>query len=236
MLREIDENIWVCEQPLKYFGLSVGTRMTVIRLVDGKLMVISPIQTDNTIVNRLNEIGEVKYIIAPNLYHYLFASNFKSFYPKAKFWAVPGLESKRPELPIDRVIKDNENNFGDEIEYLFFDGFKTLSLNGPDLLNECVFFHRESQTLILTDTAFHFDEKFPPLTQLVAKTTGGYKKLSPSFLERFATQEKEQVKQSVQKVLNWNFKRVIMAHGSIIETDAKRKFKEGYEWFLGKNL
>jgi hypothetical protein len=51
-----------------------------------------------------------------------------------------------------------------------------------------------------------------------------------------ATQEKEKVEQSVQKVLFWDFRRVIMAHGSLVETDAKRRFKEGYEWFLGKSL
>jgi hypothetical protein len=43
-------------------------------------------------------------------------------------------------------------------------------------------------------------------------------------------------KGNTTKVLNWDFKRVIMAHGSIVEIDAKRRFKEGYEWFLGKSL
>ena len=78
MLREIDRNIWVAEQPLRYFGLSVGTRMTVIRLANSELVVISPIQVDNETIARLNDIGDVSHIIAPNLYHYLFASNFKN--------------------------------------------------------------------------------------------------------------------------------------------------------------
>lgn len=117
-----------------------------------------------------------------------------------------------------------------------FDGFRVFDLNGPSLLNECVFFHRESRTLILTDTAFHFDESFPITTQLVARVIGCYKKLSPSLLERFVTKEIERVKQSVQKVLVWDFNKVIMAHVTIIESDAKRKFREGYEWFLGTSL
>lgn len=236
MLREIDRNIWVGEQPLKYLGLNVDTRMTVIRLTTGELIVISPIQLDNTTTHQLNEIGDVSYIIAPNLYHYLFASKFKAIYPKAKLWAAPGLESKRSELPIDKVISDDETSILDEVEYLLFDGFRVFDLNGPALLNECVFFHQASHTLILTDTAFHFDESFPLTTQLVARVIGGYKKLSPSLLERFATREKEKVKQSVQNVLAWDFRRVIMAHGSIIDNDAKRRFREGYEWFLGISL
>lgn len=236
MLREIDNNIWVEEQPLKYLGLNVGTRMTIIRLKTGELIVISPIQVDNATIHQLNQVGDVSYIIAPNLYHYLFASSFKAFYPKAKLWAAPGLESKRPELSIDQVIRDDGNSLLNEVEYLLFDGFRTFDLSGPSLLNECVFFHPESHTLVLTDTAFHFDESFPLTTKLVARLIGGYKKLSPSLVERFATRDKQRVKQSVQKVLTWDFRRVIVAHGSIIENDAKKRFKEGYEWFLGMSL
>lgn len=236
MLREIDKNIWVAEQPLKYLGLNVGTRMTLIRLISGELIVISPIQVDNDTINQINAIGDVSYIIAPNLYHYLFVSSFKAIYPKAKLWVAPGLESKKFDLPIDKIISVDERSLLNEVEYLLFDGFKVFDLQGSSLLNECVFFHQVSRTLILTDTAFHFDESFSLTTQLAARLIGSYKKLSPSSLEKFATQEKEKVKQSVQKVLDWDFERVIMAHGSIIDTDAKQKFREGYEWFLDTSL
>lgn len=236
MLKQIDNNIWVCEQPFKYLGVNVGTRMTLIRLVTGELIAISPIEVDDTTINQINAIGNVSYIIAPNLYHYLFASSFKAIYPKAKLWAAPGLESKKSELPIDKVISVDEKSLLNEVEYLLFDGFKVFDLKGYSLINECVFFHQASRTLILTDTAFHFDDSFPLTMQLAARLIGSYKKLSPSFLEKFATKETEKVKQSVQKVLAWDFKRVIMAHGSIVDSDAKRKFREGYEWFLGTSL
>jgi Domain of unknown function (DUF4336) len=212
-----------------------GTRMTVIRIGNGDLVVISPIEVDDLTIEKLNEIGEVKHIIAPNLYHYLFTSNFKLLYPQATFWAAPGLNIKKPELFIDRVL-DGKNIFLDEVEYIFFDGFKTFGWNGADPLNECVFFHSASQTLILTDTAFNFDESFPLITQLAARVIGGYNNLSPSLLERFATRETEKVKQAVEKILAWDFKRAIVAHGSIVENDAKKKFKEGYERFLGVSL
>lgn len=236
MLRAIDKNIWVGEQPLKYLGLNVGTRMTVIRLVTGELVVISPIQVDSITINQLNSIGNVNYIIAPNLYHYLFATDFKSIYPKAQFWATPGLEFKRTELPIDKILSFDERSSLNGVDYLLFDGFKTLDTNGYSLLNECVFFHQESHTLVLTDTAYYFDESFSLTTQLAAKLIGSYKKLRPSLLERIATGELEKVKLSVQKVLSWDFNRVVMAHGSIVESDAKQKFREGYEWFLGMSL
>ena len=58
-MREIDQDIWVAEQPLQYFGLSVGTRMTVIRLKNRELVVISPIKVNDTIIRQVQEIGTV---------------------------------------------------------------------------------------------------------------------------------------------------------------------------------
>jgi hypothetical protein len=191
MLRKIDRDIWVAEQPLRYFGLSVGTRMTVILLANRELVVISPIQVSDLLIRQLDKLGNVKHIIAPNLYHYLFAAKFKVFYPNAILWAAPGLKAKKPDLLIDQTINGDANSLWDGLEYIFFDGFRTLSLRGFDSLNECVFFHPVSRTLVLTDTAFHFDESFPLVTQFATRVLGGYKSLSPSLLERIATTEKE---------------------------------------------
>ncbi len=146
MLRKIDRDLWVAEQPLRYFGLNIGTRMTVIRLASRELVVISPVQVSDAIVSQLSELGMVKHIIAPNLYHYLFAANFKASYPNATFWAIPGLEIKKPDLLIDQIIKDGENELWSGIEYIFLDGFRTLGLKGFDSLNECVFLHAASRT------------------------------------------------------------------------------------------
>ncbi|ARV57759.1 hypothetical protein BZZ01_03125 [Nostocales cyanobacterium HT-58-2] len=232
MLREIDNNIWSAEQPLKYWGLEVGTRMTVIRLTTNELIVISPIQSDNATIHKLNKIGKVAYIIAPNIYHHLFVSDFKSVYQKAQLWVTPGLASKRPNLYFDKVITNKEGNILDEVYYLLFDGFKVLDLSGPSIVNEFVFFHKKSRTLILTDTAFYFDESFSLKTRLAAQLLGAYKQLSPSLLDKLAITDKEKVRESVEKILRWDFDRVIMAHGSIIETNGKQKLKEGYEWVL----
>ncbi|MBD2358325.1 DUF4336 domain-containing protein [Tolypothrix sp. FACHB-123] len=236
MIRAIDTDLWVAEQPLKYFGLEVGTRMTIIRLSGNQLMVISPIKMDNANINYLNQLGEVIYIIVPNLYHHLFVAEFQHYYPHAKLWAVSGLERKRPDLQIDKIISNNSINRIDGVEYILVAGFNTFDLQGYSALNECVFFHAKSQTLIVTDIVFHFDEKSPPKTKLLAKMLGAYNQLRPSLLEKFATTDKTKVKGSMQQVFSWNFERIIMAHGSIIEQHGKSQLKAGYEWFLEVNL
>ncbi len=236
MLRKIDESIWVAEQPLRYLGLSIGTRMTAIQLVNRELVVISPIQMNDELVCHLNELGTVKHIIAPNLYHYLFAAKFKALYPSATFWATPGLDLKKPDLPIDQAIKEGVNTQWHDLECIFLDGVRTLALKGFDSFNECVFFHPGSRTLILTDAAIHIDQAFPLLTQLATRVIGGYQNLSPSLLERIATTDKEKVKRSVEKILGWDFDRVVMAHGTIIEQGGKEQFRQGYERFLGQSI
>ena len=234
MLQAVDRDIWVVDQPIRYFGVGIRTRMTVLRLTNRELVVISPIQIDRKIANQLNDIGKVSHIVAPNLYHYLFANNFKTRYPQAIFWAAPGLAAKEPQLLIDRTLNAKTGWSLSELEFAFFDGFRTIGPRGFDPLNECVFFHPKSRTLILTDAAFNFDESFPLPIQLITKIGGGYKSLSPSLLEKIATTDKQKVSRAVETVLSWNFERVIVAHGAIVETNGKEKFRNSYERFLGK--
>ena len=236
MLKKLDNNILVDEQPLKYWGLEVGTRMTIIRLKTGKLMVISPIQVNSTTIDEIDEIGKVDFIIAPNLYHHLFVADFQALYPHAKLLVAPGLELKRADLKFDGILGQAPLQFWDEVEYLYFEGFNVLDLSGPSPLQEVVFFHRESQTLVLTDTAFNFDASFPLITQLVTRVIGGYNRVSPSLLDKLATREKDKIEKSIRRILCWDFKRIVMAHGSIVENEAKKKLTKGYERFLGKIL
>ena len=208
--------------------------MTVIRLTSGELVVISPIQIDDATLEQIDKLGAVSHIVAPNLYHYLFVADFQKLYPSALFWAAPGLDTKKPELKIDRTIEPHVSSLWDGIECVFFDGFSTLTLSGFDRIDEFVFFHIASRTLILTDTALHFDESFPIVTQLATRILGGYKNLSPTLLERIATTDKEKISKSVDRVLSWDFDRVIMAHGSIIDRDGKVMFDRGYSRFLDR--
>ncbi|MGK7910645.1 MAG: DUF4336 domain-containing protein [Synechococcus sp.] len=236
MLRKIDEHVWVAEQPLNYFGLSIRSRMTVLHFANDELAIISPIQLDPESCAQINSLGAVAHIIAPNLYHHFFVSQCKEAYPNATVWAAPGLKDKRPELPIDRTISEDIDRQLVELQAVFWDGFRTLTPKGIDSLNEHVFFHAPSRTLILTDAAFHFDRSFPALTQFAARILGSFNRLSPSVLERVATTERQPLKSAVETVLAWDFQRIVVAHGSIIECNAKEHFRRGYERFLGQSL
>ena len=227
MLEAIAPNLWTAQQPFTYLGLNVGTRMTVIRLSDQTLAIISAIELTESLKAELAQLGTVSHIIAPNLYHYLYAESYKHYYPEAIFWATEGLKEKRPHLSIDRLIQPDGTDLWCEIDATFFAGLKTLGLNGFDSFNEWVFFHIASRTLIVTDVAFRYDESFPFVERLAARILGCYKTLSPSVLERIATKDTASIKASVEKVLSWDFERVIVAHGNMLEKGGKQAFRDG---------
>ncbi|MGB3670576.1 MAG: DUF4336 domain-containing protein [Phormidesmis sp.] len=237
IIEALDNNLWIAEQPLRYFGLEVGTRMTVIRLSSGALAVISPVEISDRLKQQLDSIGPVKHIVAPNLYHYFYATGFKNSYPTATFWATTGLKEKKPNLPVDRVLGadgvSSQTDLWTDLEGHLLDGYRTLGSGGVELLNEWVFFHAASRTLILTDAAFHFDQSFPLITQLAARVGGSYQRLGPSLIERVVTTDKARVKASMEKILSWDFERVVMAHGTVVERDGKRKLAASYDRFLG---
>ena len=234
-LTTIAPNLWTATHPLRFLGLEVGSRMIVVRLPSQDLVLISPIEMNDDVHQTLDQIGSVRHIIAPNLFHHLFIGSAKAHYPEANVWGVPGLPEKRPDLTFDRLF-ETPDNFEHTLDYCPFEGFKSILPRGIKPVHETVFCHRPSRTLIITDIAFNFDQTNSLGTRLAARVLGPYKTLQPSRLEKWGSCDKATVATSVQQVLRWDFDRVIPGHGSIVETDGKAQFKHGYEWFLGRSL
>lgn len=122
--------------------------------------------------------------------------------------------------------------FDSELEHTLFAGFQVFMPPKIAVVNEIVFYHLASKTLIITDSAFHFDSTFPKITQIAARVFGSYQVLKPSWLEKIAVKDQKQLEKSIDKILEWDFQRIIMAHASIIENNAKVQLAEGYRWLI----
>ena len=144
----------------------------------------------------------------------------------------PGIETKQPNIEISQTFERDKIDFNGELEYITFKGFQAFLPPKIVTVNEIVFFHPNSQTLILTDSAFNFDHDFPLITQLAARVLGCYQSLQPSLLEKIAIRDKEAIGKTISRILAWDFQQVIMAHGNIVEKNAKEQLAAGYEWFL----
>jgi hypothetical protein len=223
MLRKLDENLWVAEQPLKFMGLTVGARMTVVRLANGDLWVHSPMRLTPPLREAVEPLGPPRFLVAPNRFHHLFIGQWMAAWPQARALAAPGLPEKRKDLSFHGLLTDAPPaEWAGQIEVLPWQGAPTL--------NEVVFLHRPSRTLIVTDTAHNIGPEAAPYTRFVFKLIGGYGRLSTSLLDRFLNKDRAAARRTVDTILQWDFQRVILAHGHIIERDGARAFREAYAW------
>ena len=226
-LRQLAENLWVAERPQTFYGLPVGTRMTVVRLAGDRLLLHSPVALDTGLRAELDALGRVSFAVAPNRVHHLHAGEVATAYPGTRLWVAPGLERKRPDLRFEAVLGDDAPaEWRDELAQVFF--------RGRPYENEVVFFHRASRTLVMCDLAFNFGPRSPAPTRLLMKLLRSYGQLAPSKLDPLLIRDRRAARESLERILAWDFDRIIVAHGDVLESGGHETLRRGYSWLLTK--
>jgi Domain of unknown function (DUF4336) len=227
MLRNLDNNLWVCEQPLSYYGLAVGARMTVIRLSSGGLLLHSPVQPTPELQAEVDALGKVEFLVGPNRFHHLFIKPWMEAHPQAQAYAAPGLDKKRGDIAFRSVLDDSAGmqwGWSPDVEHLLW--------RGAPMMNEVVFFHPATRTLILTDTAHNLGGERPWWTRTVFRMLGGFGGFKTSLLDRMVARDRVAVRATVEKILAWEFERVIVAHGSVLDSGGREAMRRAYSWVL----
>jgi hypothetical protein len=224
-MKQLATDLWIADQPLAVLGVELGARMTVVRLADGRLLLHSPIKPVPDLVDELRALGDVAALVAPNKFHHLFAASWFEFWPTAKLFVAPGLEAKRSDLPIAGVLTDSP-------DALWSGVLEQTVLQGIPMTCEVVFFHPTSRTLIATDLAFHIGPESPGLTRLLFRFSGAYAKLAPTHLERLLIRDRVAFRHSLERILDWPFERVVVAHGTVVESGGHAQLALGYSWIL----
>lgn len=224
-LSELDTDIWIAERRQRFYGLEVGTRMTVIRLADGSLLLHSPVRLDNKLRRALDAIGRVRFVIAPNRVHHLYAGKVAESYPEARLWIAPGLERKRPDLKYVAILDDKAPmEWRGQVDQTFF--------RGRPYENEVVFCHRVSRTLIICDLAFNIGPRAAPPTRFLMRLIRSYGSFGPSKLDPWLIRDRSAARKSLERILSWDFDRVIVAHGDVLERGGHDALQRGYSWLL----
>ncbi len=223
MLKPIVDNVWCAESSLDFPRLPL--RMTVVRLVNGDLWIHSPVKMDQTLVTEIKALGEVKHIIAPNLFHNLFVEEAKKHFPGAQLYAAPGLEDRRRDIFWDQHLTRTAPP-------AWSNDFEQHLIEGASSINEVVFFHKASRTLITTDMVFNLQS--PPsgfMSRLFLTIFGTYKHFAMSRLWVWKADDKKAVANSVREILKWDIDRVLMTHGDIVGPGAKPALEEAVARF-----
>jgi Domain of unknown function (DUF4336) len=171
--------IWTFDQVQGILYVVVPIRMTVVKLIDGGLLVYAPVAPTGECLELMNELidihGDVKYIILPTisgLEHKVFVGPFARAFPTAQVWVTPDQWSFPVNLPLSwlglpfgrtHILPENsiQAPFGDEFDYAILD---TIDL-GPGQFAEVAFLHRRSRTLLVTDSIISIPIEPPPILQ-----------------------------------------------------------------------
>jgi Domain of unknown function (DUF4336) len=224
-LRHLAADLWIAERPQRFYGLEVGTRMTVIRLADGSLLLHSPVALDAGLRAELDAIGRVRFAVAPNRVHHLYAGRVVESYPEARLWVGPGVERKRPDLVYVAILGDEAPaEWRGQVDQVFF--------RGRPYENEVVFFHRTSRTVVLCDLAFNFGPRAALPTRWLMRLIRSYGHFGPSTLDPLLIRDRAAARGCLERILAWDFDRVIVAHGEVLEHGGRDALREGYRWLL----
>jgi hypothetical protein len=225
-MRQLAEDLWVVERPLRFGGLPLGTRMTVVRLPGGGLFLHSPVALDDELREALSAVGTPRWAVAPNRFHHLYIGQYRDAFPEVELFAAPGLPEKRPDLQFDAVLGDAAPPaWAEHLDQECFAGFP--------MTNEVVFCHRASRTLLLCDLAFNLGREAALVTRMAFRVLGGYGRLGPTLLEKVMIRDREAARASMERILAWDFDRVVVTHGAVLEAGGREALRAGYRWLVG---
>lgn len=224
MLNAIAPDIWHVQHNFTVNGLPVSSRMTIVRLSNGGLWLHSPVPLDAHDRAQLEALGKVEYIVAPSKTHHLFVSDCVAHFPGAKLFGAPGLSVKRPDLVnMTELVPGAKREWSGELDEVFFDGIP--------LGNETVWFHKPSKTLIVTDLCQWWQGDLPFAAKAYAHLTGVRKRLAVPRTIRMIVKNRQAARASAQKILQWPFERVTVAHNAIVEEHAYASVKQAFACF-----
>jgi hypothetical protein len=223
MLVEHATSLYTVDRPLGLWIAEIGTRMTVIRLADGGLFLHSPVRLDTELRADLDALGPVRAIVAPSKAHHLFVGDYVAAYPEAVLFAAPGVGDKRRELVVGSVL-------GDDPPRAWTGEIEQHLVRGVPALNEVLFFHVPSRTLLVTDLVFNVPRSDVAGARMFYAMVGAADRFAPHRIVRLAFRDKTAARRSIDTVLDWDFDRVVVSHGRVLENGGREKFRAAFGW------
>lgn len=224
-LKKIDENLWIVDG--EWQGSLLKRRMTIIRLKNGELLIHSAIRLKEEDYQELEKLGDPAHLVVPNIYHTSEAHFYKQRYPDIKIYCTtPAAKVVSKQCQIDVILPEEWPEYlNKEVECREFLGTKNLG--------EIILYHPESRTLVVTDIAFNMSGKAKGFAKLFSKLNQMEQGFGPTrIFKMFIMNDKKLAATSLHLILEWNFDRIIMNHGDLIESDGHSLFIQGFEKIL----
>jgi len=213
-------------------GRIMPARMTVIRLPDGGLLLHSPTRFSLALKQKLQALGPIRHLVAPNVVHWTFLPEWQRACPDATTWAAPGLRDRsqvqESGVRLDHDLSDTPPaEWGGVIEL--------ADVPGGLGFNEVALFHRPTRTLVLTDLVLNLEPgKLPALLRPLARLFGitAPDGVPPPYLRAVVKLQRQQAAQCAARLVALQPERVIFAHGRWFEQDGTAALRRSLRWLL----
>ncbi len=240
-LTALAPDLWSVQHQLSVQGLPVRTRMTVAHLPGNRLWLHSPIAPSPALCHALNALGQVAWVVAPSRMHHLFAGQWLQHYPSATLWGAPGLAEKRPDLSQLHTLPNTialpptqaVTQSAPALPADWYTAFAMQLFGGIPLLNETIWLHRASGSLIFTDVLQYYPQDLSLSAQLFNSLNGTRSHLAMPRAIRFAIRDKAAARASAQTIAAWPVQRIVLAHDTVIDTDAADQLQAAWAFLLG---
>jgi len=218
LIPHVADQLWLCPYPVHLAGTRFDARMTVIRLSTGALLLHSPCEITPTIVDEISPLGAVAHILAPGNFHSLHVASAQAAFPKARTWVCPGTERRCRGIRYDSLLGDvAPTEWAGELDQVLVSG---------RIMREVAMFHRSSRTLILVDLIENFTDCTPhmgPALKFWFKyVMRMWNNPGPAPEYRLAWGDRQAVGRSLQRILAWDFDRIVLSHGDVIDSAARQ--------------
>ena len=234
-LKPFGPDIWIVDGPIvrmAVYGAKIPfpTRMTLVHLPDGELWCHSPIELTPELQEQVNQLGTVRHLISPNKIHYAHIQAWKEAYPEAIAWASPGVRDRAAQ---QNITVQFDADLTEQSPPAWASVLDQGIFQGSRFMDEVVFFHRPSKTLILTDLIENFElNKVSPAMGIVMRLGGIVHPdgQTPRDLRATFWGNKAQARIGFQQLLAWEPERIILAHGRCYEGNAIAELRRAFRW------
>lgn len=224
-MRKLAANIWVLDgETVSFHGFPYTTRMTCVRLADGTLWIYSPVRLTPHVHSQVSMLGPVRHLVAPNHLHHLFIGDWQQAFPEARLYGTTQVTEKRKDLTFDAELDGQRHwPWSKEMDQVVFSGSR--------LMEEAVFFHRPSETLIVADLIENFPKgHFNWWQRPIARLAGILAPHGKTPLDWRLSFNRRVAQESLTHIKAWAPKRIVMAHGDIVEEKDNMFLNDSFDW------
>lgn len=227
-LQPLGNDLFLVDGPVvRDMGMRFSTRMTVVRLGDGSVWIASPLPVPFSTLADIAGLGPVRYLVSPTPRHYWRLGAWHGLFPEARLWSSPitPISLKKGKLPLAGIL-------GSQAQDLWAPDLEFVLLRGSPWLNEVIFFHAPTRTLLVEDVIQIHQPQPGHILRNALIALGGVGAPQGGVARdiRLTFRDSSAARESIEQVLRWDFDTLVVAHGPVVTHAARQTVEQAFSW------